>query len=86
MLLNYPFVTRVITPSMRQNGIGVLKPEEVLVGKRVLAERFFRTHKGNLHLFNEIYCQRPERDNVRNLVSHSSSIYPSGLKSYYLGS
>jgi hypothetical protein len=28
-----------------QDGIGVLKPEEMTVGKRLLAERFFRQQK-----------------------------------------
>jgi hypothetical protein len=28
-----------------QDGLGALKPQELLLGKRMLAERFFRTHK-----------------------------------------
>ena len=51
------------------DGNGVLDPAERKVGKRVLAEEFFKRHAHHLHIFGPNIAQNSHKKNVENLVN-----------------
>jgi hypothetical protein len=51
------------------DGNGVLDPDERAVGKKVLAEEFFRKHEADLHIFGPQIAQNTRQKNVENLVN-----------------
>ena len=51
------------------DGNGVLDAEERQVGKRVLAEEFFKRHELDLHIFGAQVAKNTHKKNVDNLVN-----------------
>jgi len=51
------------------DGNGVLDPSERQIGKRVLADEFFKTHQQHLHVFGPGFANNPHKKNVENLAN-----------------
>lgn len=54
------------------DGNGVLDPDERNIGKRVLADEFFRRHSGDLYNFGTQFTKNSHKENVEKLVSSYS--------------
>ena len=50
------------------DGNGVLDPDEQEVGRRIIAEEFFKAHRHDLHLFGEEYEGATEEDNINRVA------------------
>lgn len=63
------------------DGNGVLDPEEVEIGRRIIAEEFFKAHRHDLHLFGEDYHEHSEHENIDKVAtSHTFTKIMNGLK------
>ena len=63
------------------DGNGVLDPDEQEVGRRIIAEEFFKAHRHDLHLFGEEYSNCTEEDNIDRVAkSHTFTKIMNGLK------
>lgn len=51
------------------DGNGVLDADERAVGRKVLAEEFFRKHEGDLHIFGPQVAKNTRQKNVENLIN-----------------
>ena len=51
------------------DGNGVLDADERAVGKKVLAEEFFKRHEEDLHIFGPQIAKNTHKKNVENLVN-----------------
>ncbi|GMH56759.1 hypothetical protein TrRE_jg10467 [Triparma retinervis] len=63
------------------DGNGVLDPDEQEVGRRIIAEEFFKAHRHDLHLFGDEYVGPPEEANIDRVAkSHTFTKIMNGLK------
>ena len=63
------------------DGNGVLDPDEQEVGRRIIAEEFFKAHRHDLDLFGDEYQDKSENENIDRVAkSHTFTKIMNGLK------
>jgi hypothetical protein len=63
------------------DGNGVLDPDEQEVGRRIIAEEFFKAHRHDLNLFGNEYSDCSEEQNIDRVAkSHTFTKIMNGLK------
>ena len=63
------------------DGNGVLDPDEQEVGRRIIAEEFFKAHRHDLQLYGEEYQNKSENENIDRVAkAHTFTKIMNGLK------